>query len=92
MCDGSLQNDKKTVVLHTQGYTFKENSILSDELNNRFKLNTKVIPHKKIYYVIEIPAKDSENVLHLIEVHVISSMIYKLPCPTLRVREDAKSK
>lgn len=29
MCDGSLQNDKKTIILHTQGFNLKENSILS---------------------------------------------------------------
>lgn len=92
MCDGSLQNDKKTIVLQTQGYTLKENYILSDELNIKFKLNTKVIPHKKRYYVIQIPSKDSESVLHLIGLHTISSMRYKLPCPTLRPREGAKSK
>ena len=80
MCDGSLQNDKKTIILHTQGYTLKENCIYSDELNIKFKLNTRVIPHKKRYYVIKIPSENSESVLHLIESHVISSMRYKLPC------------
>lgn len=85
MCDGSLQNDKKTIILHTQGYTKEENCICSDELNIRFNLNTKVIPHKRKYYVIKIPSGNSEIVFNLIELHVISSMRYKLPCPTLHV-------
>lgn len=46
MCDGCLQNDKKTIILHTQGFNLKENSILSSELNIKFTLNTKVIKHK----------------------------------------------
>lgn len=41
MCHGFLQKNKKTIILHTQGFTFKENHILSAELNMIFKLNTK---------------------------------------------------
>lgn len=46
MDDGSLQNDKKTMILHTQSYTNNEVNNLSLELNEKFKLNSKVIPHK----------------------------------------------
>ena len=80
MCDGSLQNDKKTIILHTQGFNLKENSILSSELTIKFTLNTKVIKHKTKYYVIQIPAKNSVCVSNLIKLHVISSMKYKIPC------------
>ena len=80
MCDGSLQKNKKTIILHTQGYTLKENHNLSAELNMKFKLNTKVKSHKSKYYVIEIPAKNSVCVLNLIKPYIIDSMKYKLPC------------
>jgi hypothetical protein len=36
MGDGSLQKDKKTMILHTQSYTKTENLILSKELNEKF--------------------------------------------------------
>jgi LAGLIDADG DNA endonuclease family len=49
MGDGSLQSDKKTIILHTQSYTKTENLILSVELNEKFNLNSEVISHKKKY-------------------------------------------
>jgi LAGLIDADG DNA endonuclease family len=49
MADGSLQKDKKTMILHTQSYTKEENLILSKELNDKFNFHTIVIPHKRIY-------------------------------------------
>ena len=53
MCDGSLQKNKKTIILHTQKFTFKENHIFFfAQLNMKFKLNTKVISHKSKYDVI----------------------------------------
>lgn len=33
MCDGSLQNDEKSLILHTSGFSLEENNVLSDELN-----------------------------------------------------------
>jgi hypothetical protein len=36
MGDGSLNKDKKTMILHTQSYTKTENLILSRELNEKF--------------------------------------------------------
>jgi hypothetical protein len=49
MDDGSLQNDNKTIIIHTQSYTYEEVKTLSLELNQKFKLHSKIIPHKKIY-------------------------------------------
>lgn len=79
MCDGSLQKDKKTIILHTQGFNLKENSILSNELNLKFNLNTKGILHKKKYYVIQTATNDAECIFKLIKPYVIPSMRYKLP-------------
>lgn len=57
MDDGSLQNDKKTMIIHTQSYSYEEVMILSYELNKKFNLNSRVIPHKKVYWVILIPSE-----------------------------------
>ena len=79
MADGSLQNDKKSLILHTQGFSFSENSILSKELNEKFNLNTKVIKHKQKYYVIKTNSKDAITIFNLIKSFMIDSMKYKLP-------------
>jgi len=79
MGDGSLQKDKKTMILHTQGYTFDENIILSKELNTKFGFSTSVIFHKKKYWVIKIPSKDAFLLHSLISPHMHVSMRYKLP-------------
>lgn len=55
MCDGSLQKDKKTMILHTQSFNYDTNLNMSKELNNKFNLNSKVITHKHKYFVIKIP-------------------------------------
>ena len=56
-----------------------ENFILSDELNLKFNLNTKVISHKKIYYVIITKSTDALKIVCLIKKYMITSMEYKLP-------------
>lgn len=78
MCDGSLQKDGKTLILHTQNYTLIENTPLSNELNDKFNLHSRVIPHKKIYHVIEIPKQDSSKMVELVESFMIPSMTYKI--------------
>lgn len=79
MSDGSLQKDKKTLILHTQGFTFQENEILSIELNAKFGFNSKVIPHKNKYWVIQLSSKDAKLLKNLIQPHVIECFNYKIP-------------
>lgn len=79
MSDGSLDRNQKSMILHTQAFSKKENSIISHELNIKFKLHTKVIVHKGKYYVIKIPVEDAEDLYKLIQPYIIPSMIYKLP-------------
>lgn len=79
MCDGSLQKNKKTLVLHTQGFSKEENKGCSDLLNSRFGLNSRVIVHKKKYFCIEIPSKDSNKLALLVNPYLIPSMFYKSP-------------
>jgi hypothetical protein len=79
MCDGSLQKDNHTLILHTQSFSLKENTVLTRELNNKFQLHSRVISHKTRYYVIEFPRQDSQRIAALIENSLIPSMLSKLP-------------
>lgn len=78
MSDGSLQKDGKTMILHTQGFSYQENLVLSNELNEKFGFCSHVIPHKTTYYVIEIPKQDSVLLYNLVSEFVIPSMRYKI--------------
>jgi hypothetical protein len=79
MGDGSLNKDKKTMILHTQSYTKTENLILSRELNEKFGFISEVIEHKKIYFVIKFSSKDALPLHNLIKPYIIESLKYKLP-------------
>lgn len=85
MSDGSLQNDLKTMILHTQSFTKSENEILSSELNIKFGLHSRVISHKSIYWVIIIPSQDSVILYDLISAHIIPSFQYKIPVLNKRI-------
>lgn len=77
--DGSLQKDRKTMILHTQSYTKTENLILSRELNEKFGFSSEVILHKKKYFVIKFNSKDAITLHNLIKPYIIESMKYKIP-------------
>lgn len=79
MCDGSLQNNTKSMMLHTQSFTKEENRLISDELNRKFGFHSFVKSHKTIYYVIFIPTEDAKLLVDLIKPWMIPSMLYKLP-------------
>ncbi len=79
MCDGSLQKNKRTLILDTQSFSFQENNLLTRELNLKCHLHSRVISHKTQYYVIEIPGQDCDRVASLIGNHLIPSMVYKCP-------------
>ena len=88
MCDGSLQRYNKSLILHTQGFNQEENKILSNELNEKFGLHSKVIDHKhnktdtrkeRNYFTIFIPTKDCTQLANLITPYMIPSMKYKIP-------------
>lgn len=62
------------------GFTEKENIqiVKVKELNRKFKLNRKVVCHKKKYWAIYIPASDAPIMRkHL--VYLPDSMKYKMP-------------
>lgn len=79
MSDGSLQNDLKSMILHSQSFTWAENEILSAELNTKFGFSSRVISHKHIYSVIFIPAGDAVILKGLIAPHMLPYFNYKVP-------------
>uniref|UniRef100_UPI0023F279E7 LAGLIDADG homing endonuclease n=1 Tax=Cyathus jiayuguanensis TaxID=380660 RepID=UPI0023F279E7 len=78
MGDGSLSKNRKTMILHTQGYSHTENLILSKELNEKFGFSSEVISHKKKYFVIKFNPKDAKTLHNAIKPFIIDSMKYKL--------------
>lgn len=79
MSDGSLQKDKRSMILHTQSFTKEENLLLSSELNRKFGLHSRVIEHKDKYTVIFIPRRDAQTIRELIYPHLLPHFAYKLP-------------
>jgi hypothetical protein len=81
MGDGSLQKDRKTMILHTQSYNKNEaeHLILSRELNKKFGFKSEVILHKKKYFVVKFNSKDALTLHNLIKPYIIESMKYKIP-------------
>ena len=79
MCDGSLQKNRKTLILHSQGFSKQENQVLSDELNAKFQLHSRVLSHKHKYFVLEIPFQDAAIVSALLKPYVLLSFKYKFP-------------
>lgn len=78
MCDGSLQKDGQTMILHTQGFNFFENTLLSNELNQKFGIDSNVIVHKHKYYVIKIPKYNYAILYNIVSEYIIPSMRYKI--------------
>ena len=79
MSDGSLQKGGREFILHSQCFTFRENQLVSSLINEKFQLSSRVIPHKKKYFVIFIPGGDAGRLRSLLQPYLIPSMLYKLP-------------
>lgn len=77
--DGSLHREGRVLTLHTQGFSWDKNNILSSELNAKFGFNTKVVAHKNITYVIQFSTKDANKLHDIINLHIIPEMKYKVP-------------
>lgn len=78
MGDGSLGHDN-ILTLHTQGFSAAENKLICDELNAKFGLHGKVVPHKTKYTVVQFPASDAKTIRALIEPHMLPMFSYKVP-------------
>lgn len=79
MDDGSLDKNKKMMIIHSQSFDYEINKLLSKGINEKFNLNSEVIIHKNKYYVIRIPSKDHKILHNLIKDYLHDSMLYKLP-------------
>jgi hypothetical protein len=79
MCDGSLQKDNRSMILHTQSFSLEENLVLRNELNAKFNFHARVILHKERYYALFIPKQDGDKLAFLIKKELIRSMLYKCP-------------
>lgn len=78
MGDGSLHREGRVLTLHTQSYSYEENLLLSQGLNEKFGFTSKVVRHKTSF-VVQFTTQDA-NLLHgLIGPSIIESMKYKIP-------------
>lgn len=77
MCDGSRQDSR--LILHWQDFTAAENHLISEELNTKFGLSSKVIDHKKKYTVILFSTFDAARLRQILLSYRIDSMLSKLP-------------
>ena len=73
ICDGSLQKDARTLILHSQAFSQEENMKAQKVLNEKFGFQSRVIPHKTHYFVICIPAQDASLVRALLTPFVLPS-------------------
>lgn len=79
MCDGSLQKNKRSWIIHSQSFSWADNQLAVKELNSKYKLQCTVIPHKKHYWVIKTHAQYHGIISKLVGDHHIPSMGYKFP-------------
>jgi hypothetical protein len=69
------------MIIHTQGDSREENFLLAAMINDKFGMNSTVIPHKnkKKYFVISIPSYNYLTLRNLIKPHMIEYFAYKIP-------------
>ena len=73
---------RKGLVFNTQGFSFNEATILSENLNSTYNLET-WIKASKNKPVIAVSGKKYVQIKKLISPYIIPSMKYKLPLPLL---------
>ena len=81
MGDGSFNQRDQVLYLHTEGFSYNEILNISEELNLKFNLNSKVykdIRKGKIFYKIYIPKRDMKIIKDLVEDKIIPMFKYKL--------------
>lgn len=81
MDDGSANHSG--IIFHTEGYSLKENQIIKNWINFKYKIKSKVLKYfkksnNKSYYYIRLNRKDSSKLTNIIGKYVIPSMRYKL--------------
>lgn len=69
---------RRGFTLNTQGFTYAEVQLLSDNLNQHFGINSKVTSNKG-KFVISIVTGEGKKVKNIIYPHLLPLMYYKLP-------------
>ena len=81
MDDGSIKSKQsKGVFFNTQGFSYKETTLLSNVLKKKFKLETSLRKQKKGYQIY-VSGYSYEILFNLIYPYLIESMKYKFPLP-----------
>lgn len=75
---GLKSKDSKVVFFNTQGFTFKEVSLLSDILNKKYNLIT-IVQKQKVGYYIYVSEHSYEILRSLIFPYIIEFLWYKFP-------------
>lgn len=75
--DGSLDSTGY-MKQHTEGFCYNDQLLISEELNQKFGLETKVIHRGKNYYLIYIPKRNSHIIKRFMQ-QVPRLMPYKVP-------------
>jgi hypothetical protein len=76
--DYNKNSVNKGLVLNTHSFTREEVEIMSNELSNKFNLNT-IIRLNKNKNIIVIQPESYNKFINLIHEHIYPSMRYKLP-------------
>lgn len=74
------KNSGKGIVFNTQQFSVLEVTLISEELNQKFSLNSWVGTNKS-KPIIKISGKEFEKMVELMKPYLIPSMWYKLPSP-----------
>ncbi|RYE14100.1 MAG: hypothetical protein EOP45_20155 [Sphingobacteriaceae bacterium] len=69
---------RKGLVFNTQGFSFQEVEILSQNLNHSYNLTTWVKENKK-KPIIAVSGKEYINIRDIMYPHIVKCMRYKLP-------------
>lgn len=81
MCDGS--RNKKSLIIHTDGYTKKQSQAYVDGINQAFGLHGYVTRATQAQWYIRFPATDLPALQRLLKPYLLESFYYKLDLPVV---------
>lgn len=79
ICDGSLHRDGRTLTLHTQCWNREQQTILQDMFYSTYGWKVHCRRHKGRYWVLEIPARYSQECARYSSPWILESIAYKIP-------------
>jgi phosphate starvation-inducible protein PhoH len=63
--------------IHSEGFSFEENSILVNILKSKFDLDAKIISSKQKYFYLEFNKENTEKLHNLLKSHIHPNLLYK---------------